>query len=101
LSFFFISTVFFSKAADKGAVLYTGHIARVAEAGKAIGSFFGVQTNEGSFFLEQPAEIVVLLLTSIAPVNSTGVTVVGHLFDPGIEFGAGFGCFGNEEVLIG
>jgi chemotaxis protein MotB len=34
-------------------------------------------------------------------MNGTGLAMVGHLFNPGIELGSGLGRFGNKKVLLG
>jgi hypothetical protein len=92
--------ILFTKAANKCAVLYPGHIAGVAETSKTVGSFFGIQANKGSLFFEQGTKIIVFLLATIAPMNRTGFAMGGHLLDPGIKFGTGLGSFGNKKILL-
>ncbi len=89
--------VVFGEGADEGAVFYAGYVVGGRARVEAAGPEFLVEFGEGSGGDELVAEIVVLGLGAVDPVDGVGLAEIGHLFDPADEMFVcgGRGCDGG------
>ena len=71
--------------ADEGAILYARYIVRVRACVVSSPAKVLVQPNERAARDHLPAEIVVLLLRTVNPMNGSGLGKIRHLLDPSQE----------------
>ena len=76
------TSVFLLFGADECAFLYAGHVRRSRTSQEAAGALLGVQANVGAFLHEHVAELGVLFLGTVAPVDGIGFAELANLFDP-------------------
>ncbi len=82
--------------ADEGAVLDPGHVARVAAGPVGAGPAGRVELDEGAGLDEGPAQLLVLGLGAVAPVDGGGLAEVGDVPDPRHQ-----ACVPGRRVLVG
>ncbi len=89
--------VVFGEGADEGAVFDAGYVVGRRAGVEAAGPEFLVEFGEGAGGDELIAEVVVLGLGAVDPVDGVGLAQVGHLFDPADEMlvCGGRGCDGG------
>ena len=78
-------------AADVRPVLDASDIAGIGPRQEAVGPFVRVQPDEGSRLDELLAQLVVLLVGTVAPVDGSRFAQGGHLGRPGLELGVSDG----------
>ena len=68
--------------ADERAFLYAGHVRRSRTSQEAAGALLGVKANVGAFFYQHVAQLGVLFLGTVAPVDGIGFAELADLFHP-------------------
>ena len=68
--------------ADEGTLLHTRHVGRGGTSQEAVRTLLGVQANEGALLDQHVAQLGVLFLGSVAPVDRVGFAELANLLDP-------------------